>query len=72
MLKKQLDPDNIKFRLNSEISGIRQAAIREFCDWAIDTCILFGTTQATAYQVAATLAAGLEKQHDGTEVRPLR
>jgi hypothetical protein len=34
---------------------------RELCEWIVDTCLLFGSTLSTAYQVAGLFIQGIQE-----------
>jgi hypothetical protein len=39
-----------------------QERIRDFCEWVIETCLLFGCSLSTAFQVAADYALDYERK----------
>lgn len=46
------------------VKKIEEMTLEEIADWVCKTCLMFGTSPATAYKVAGTFVAGLEKQND--------
>ena len=47
----------------------RTEALRVIGDWCALTCILFGASATTAYAVAATMVAGIERAYTEHEAR---
>ncbi len=48
-------------RLQEDLANVatRERALDEIGQWAKDTCLMFGATPATAYQVAWLLTEGI-------------
>ena len=38
--------------------------LRQIAEWVVNTCLLYGTTEATAYQIAGLFLKGLDAATD--------
>ena len=65
--KTEAEPKSLSTKPETNLQAKHTISDQALADWVVTTCLLYGTTVATAYQVAGLFVLGVRENRKGAK-----